>query len=194
MPCLLWERVPSGSCIDDGISNCCYTMLFFKDSERSQSLKVDFIPLVHNITYYNTGDKIKFRFNLTHNQSAVTADMTQQIKVELSSQFLSPVVNSLSSAAVSNVTYNASAVSFYIATLNQTDEVSITFHAIVRDSIQPLANLYFTALVWGKDSSNTDWYSGPISSQPTQYAVFPTVVLKRTSYECKSLLKTTFEI
>ncbi|KAK2548606.1 hypothetical protein P5673_031129 [Acropora cervicornis] len=155
-------------------------------SQRSQSLKVDFILLVHNITYYNTGDKIKFRFNLTHNQSAVTADITQQIKVELSSQFLSPVVNSLSSAvsgAVSNVAYNASAVSFYIATLNQTDEVSITFDAIVRDSIQPLANLYFTALVWGKDSSNTDWYSGPVSSQPTQYAVFPTVVLKRTSYE-----------
>lgn len=171
-------------------------MLFFKGSQRSKSLKVDFIPLVHNITYYNTGDKIKFRFNLTHNQSAATADMTQQIKVELSSQFLSPVVNSSSAAsgAVSNVAYNASAVSFYIATLNQTDEVSITFDAIVRDSIQPLANLYFTALVWGKDSSNTDWYSGPVSSQPTQYAVFPTVVLKRTSYECKSLLKTTFEI
>ena len=193
MPCLLWERVPSGSCIDDGISNCCYAMLFFKGSQRSKSLKVDFIPLVQNITYYNTGDKIKFRFNLTHNQSAVTADMTQQIKVELSSQFLSPDVNSLSSAAVSNVTYNASAVSFYIATLNKMDEVSITFDAIVRDSIQPLANLYFTALVWGKDSSNTDWYSGPVSSQPTQYAVFPTVVLKRTSYECKSVLKT-FEI
>ncbi|XP_067040650.1 uncharacterized protein [Acropora muricata] len=152
-------------------------------SQRSKSLKVDFIPLVQNITYYNTGDKIKFRFNLTHNQSAVTADMTQQIKVELSSQFLSPDVNLLSSAAVSNVTYNASAVSFYIATLNKMDEVSITFDAIVRDSIQPLANLYFTALVWGKDSSNRDWYSGPVSSQPTQYAVFPTVVLKRTSYE-----------
>lgn len=166
---------------------------FFKGSQPSRSLKIDFISLVHNVTYYNTGDNISFRFNLAHNQS-VTPDMTQQIKVELSSQFLSPVVNSLSSAAVSNVTYNASAVSFYIATLNQMDEVSITFHAIVRDSIQPLANLYFTALVWGKDSSNTDWYSGPVSSQPTQYAVFPTVVLKRTSYECKSVLKTTFEI
>ena len=169
---------------------------FFKGWQRSQSLKIDFISLVHNVTYYNTGDNISFRFNLTHNQS-VTPDMTQQIKVELSSQFLSPVANSLSSAvsgAVSNVAYNASAVSFYIAILNGTDEVSITFDAIVRDSIQPLANLYFTALVWGKDSSNTDWYSGPISSQPTQYAVFPTVVLKRTSYECKSLLKTTFEI
>lgn len=151
---------------------------------------------MHKITYYNTGDKIRFRFNLTHNQS-VTVDMTQHIKVELSSQFLSPVGGSLSSAVsgvVSNVAYNASAVSFYIPTLNRMDEVSITFDAIVRDSIQPLANLYFTALVWGKNSSNTDWYSGPVSSQPTQYAVFPTVVLKRTSYECKSPLKTTFEI
>ena len=169
---------------------------FFKGSQpskRSQSLKVDFIPLVHNVTYYNTGDKISFRFNLTHNQS-VTVDMTQQIKVELSSQFLSPVGNSLnaSSRAVSNVSYNASAVSFYIANLTQADVVSVTFDAIVKDSIQPLANLYFTALVRGKDSNDTDWYSGPVSSQPTQYAVFPTVVLKRTPpYECKSLLKIT---
>lgn len=148
---------------------------------------------MHNVTYYNTGDKIRFRFNLTHNQS-VPVDMTQQIKVELSSQFLSPVSNSLSPAGVvSGVSYNASAVSFDIATLNQSDVVSVTFDAIVKDSIQPLANLYFTALVWGKDNGNDDWYSGPVSSQPTQYAVFPTVVLTRTSYECKSLLKITFE-
>lgn len=161
--------------------------------KRSDSLKVDFIPLVYNVTYYNPGDRITFLLNLTHNQS-VSIDMSQKIKVEISSQYLAPVSGSITVQAgnVSGQGYNSSALSFNIATLNSADEVSVTFDATVKDSIQPLTNLYFTALVWGQDTgNNNNYYYGQVSSVPTQYAVFPTVVLTRTSYDYLSVGKTT---
>ena len=143
--------------------------------------------MVQNVTYYNIGDRITFRLNLTHNQS-VAADTTKNLKVVLSSQFLTPVENSLQAqiGSVSGQAYNSTAISFDIATLGVSDVVSVTLEASVTASIHPLANLYFNVLVWGKDSGlTTDYYYGPVSSQPTLYAVFPTVSLTRTSYSRK---------
>lgn len=150
--------------------------------QRSQSLKVDFLPLVQNVTYYNTLDRISFSLNLTHNQS-VSVDITKNIKVVLSSQYLTPVENSLQTqvGSVAGVSYNSSSISFNITSLTQSDLVSVSFMATVTASIHPLANLYFTVLVWGQNSGDSYLYYGPIPSQPTQYAVFPKVTLTRTS-------------
>jgi len=152
-------------------------------SQLSTSLKVDFNPVVQNVTYYNTGDQITFRLNLTHNQSAV-ADLTQNLKVVLWSQYLTPVANSLQAQAgsFSGEAFNASAISFDITALGQSDVLSVTFDATVTAHIYPLANLYFNVLVWGQDGSSNNFYYGPVPSQPTLYAVFPTVSLTRTSY------------
>ena len=143
-------------------------------------------PVVENVTYYNTGDLITFRLNLTHNQS-VAADLTQNLKVVLSSQFLTPVSNSLAAQAgsFSNDNYNATAILFDIATLPLADVVSVTFQGAVKASIYPLANLYFTVLIRGQDGSSNYHHYGPVPSQPTQYAVFPVVSLIRNSYSCK---------
>ena len=166
--------------------NLIYYPLFFQSWQSSKSLNVDFIPVVHNVTYYNTGNEITFRLNLTHNQS-VSADITQNIKVVLSSQYLTPVANSLQAqvGSVSGASYNSSAISFGALALNQPDAVSVTFKGTVTADIHPLANLYFTVLVWGQDSGDNYFYHGPVPSLPTLYAVFPAVSLTRTSYDCK---------
>ena len=133
------------------------------------------------------GDSMSFQLNLTHNQS-VTADLKNNLKVVLWSQYLEPVSNSLSIVAGGingPERYNSSAISFDVTLLDSGNLVSITFEATVKDSIQPLSNLYFAALVTGQDDSNNNYHYGPASSQPTQYAVFPTVSLTRTSYSCK---------
>ena len=80
---------------------------------------------------------------------------------------------------------NSSAISFDVTSLNSGDLVSVKFEATVKDSIQPLSNLYFAVLVTGQDDSNNNLHYGPVPSQPTLYAVFPTVSLTRTSYSCK---------
>ena len=161
-------------------------MYLVQSSQLSTSLKVDFNPVVQNVTYYNTGDQITFRLNLTHNQSAV-ADLTQNLKVVLWSQYLTPVANSLQAQAgsFSGEAFNASAISFDITALGRSDVLSVTFDATVTAYIYPLANLYFNVLVWGQDGSSNNFYYGPVPSQPTLYAVFPTVSLTRTSYSCK---------
>ena len=160
----------------------------FQSSAQSQSLIVVFAPVVQNVTYYNTGDTISFHLNLTHNQSA-TVDLKKNVKVELWSQYLEPVQNSLSVVAGSitggKASYNSSAISFEQATLGSSDVISVTFDATVKASIMPLANLYFALEVAGQDNSNNYYHYGPAPSQPTLYAVFPTVSLTRTSYSCK---------
>lgn len=163
-----------------------YSLFIFQSWQRSQSLKVDFLPLVQNVTYYNILDRISFSLNLTHNQS-VSVDITKNIKVVLSSQYLTPVENSLQTqvGSVAGVSYNSSSISFDITSLTQSDLVSVSFMATVTASIHPLANLYFTVLVWGQNSGDSYLYYGPIPSQPTQYAVFPKVTLTRTSVSCK---------
>ena len=163
-----------------------YYPILFQSWQSSKSLKADFIPVVHNVTYYNTGDEITFRLNLTHNQSA-SVDIIKNIKVVLSSQYLTPVANSLQAEVgnFSGASDNSSAISFDIAALTQPDLVSVTFKATVTAEIYPLANLYFTVLVWGQDNSNNYFYHGPTPSLPTLYAVFPAVSLTRTSYDCK---------
>lgn len=149
-------------------------------STVSKSLKVELSPVVHNITYYNIGDKIQFTLNLTHNQSA-SADLVKQLKVVLWSQFLEPEQGSLV-GAISGVGYNSSAISFEIADLASAAAVYVAFNATVKSSIQPLANLYFSVLVTGNDGSGSNYHYGPASSQPTLYAVFPTVSLSRIDY------------
>lgn len=154
-------------------------------STVSKSFKVDFSPIVQNVTYYNTGDSMSFQLNLTHNQSAGAVDLKNNLKVVLWSQYLEPVNSSLSVVAGSingAAQYNSSAISFDVTSLNSGDVVSITFEATVKDSIQPLSNLYFAVLVTGQDGSNNNYHYGPVPSQPTLYAVFPTVSLARTSY------------
>lgn len=153
-------------------------------SKVSESLKVDLYPIVYNVTYYNMGDSMSFQLNLTHNQSAATVDLKKSLKVVLWSQYLEPVSNSLSVLAgnISGAQYNSSAISFDVSSLDSGDLVSITFEATVKDSIQPLSNLYFAVLVTGQDDGNVNYHYGPAPSQPTQYAVFPTVSLTRTSY------------
>ena len=155
----------------------------FQPSTVSKSLKVELSPVVHNITYYNIGDKIQFTLNLTHNQSA-SADLVKQLKVVLWSQFLEPEQGSLV-GAINGVVYNSSAISFEIADLASAAAVYVAFNATVKSSIQPLANLYFSVLVTGNDGSGSNYYYGPASSQPTLYAVFPTVSLSRIDYSCK---------
>ena len=134
------------------------------------------------------GDFMSFQLNLTHNQS-VTVDLKNSLKVVLWSQYLEPVTNSLSVVAgsINGVAqYNSSAISFDVSSLDSGDLVSITFEATVKDSIQPLSNLYFAVLVTGQDDSGlNNYHYGPAPSQPTQYAVFPTVSLTRTSYSSK---------
>ena len=133
------------------------------------------------------GDSMSFQLNLTHNQS-VTADLEKNLRVVLWSQYLEPVSNSLSVVAGSinpPEVYNSSAISFNVTSLDSGNLVSITFEATVKDSIQPLSNLYFTVLVTGQDDSGNNHHYGPAPSQPTQYAVFPTVSLTRTSYSRK---------
>ena len=155
----------------------------FQPSTVSKSLKVELSPVVHNITYYNIGDKIQFTLNLTHNQSA-SADLVKQLKVVLWSQFLEPEQGSLV-GAINGVVYNSSAISFEIADLASAAAVYVAFNATVKSSIQPLANLYFSVLVTGNDGSGSNYHYGPASSQPTLYAVFPTVSLSRIDYSCK---------
>ena len=124
---------------------------------------------------------------MTHNQS-VNVDLKKSLKVVLWSPYLEPVSNSLSVVAGSSpsaVQFNTSAISFDVASLNGGDLVSVTFEATVKDSIQPLSNLYFAVLVTGQDDSNNNFHYGPVPSQPTLYAVFPTVSLARTSYSSK---------
>lgn len=131
---------------------------------------------------------MSFQLNLTHNQSAGAVDLKNNLKVVLWSQYLEPVNSSLSVVAGSingAAQYNSSAISFDVTSLNSGDVVSITFEAAVKDSIQPLSNLYFAVLVTGQDGSNNNYHYGPVPSQPTLYAVFPTVSLARTSYSCK---------
>ena len=129
-----------------------------------------------------------FQLNLTHNQS-VAVDLKKNLKVVLWSQYLEPVSSSLSIVAGGIISgsaqYNSSAMSFDVASLNSTDVLSVTFDATVKESIQPLSNLYFAALVTGQDDSHNNYHYGPVPSQPTLYAVFPTVSLARTSYSCK---------
>ena len=163
-----------------------YYPLFFQSWQSSKSLKVDFTPVVHNTYYYNTGNEITFHLNLTHNQSA-SVDITQNIKVVLLSQYLAPVANSLQAqeGSVGGASYNSSAISFNITALAQSDTVSVTFKTNVTADIHPLANLYFTVLVWGQDSGDNYFYHGPVPSLPTLYAVFPAVSLNRTSNDCK---------
>ena len=129
------------------------------------------------------GDSMSFKLNLTHNQS-VTVDLKKNLKVVLWSQYLEPVNNSVA-GSISGVQYNSSAISFDVASLNSGDLVSITFDATVKDSIQPLSNLYFAVLVTGQDDSDVNFHYGPVPSQPTLYAVFPTVSLARIRYSCK---------
>lgn len=155
----------------------------FQPSTVSKSLKVELSPVVHNITYYNIGDKIQFTLNLTHNQSA-SADLVKELKVVLWSQFLEPEQGSLV-GAINGVVYNSSAISFEIADLASAAAVYVAFNATVKSSIQPLANLYFSVLVTGNDGSGSNYHYGPASSQPTLYAVFPTVSLSRIDYSCK---------
>ncbi|KAL9974032.1 hypothetical protein ACROYT_G020561 [Oculina patagonica] len=155
-------------------------------STVSQSLKADFNPVIHNVTYYNIGDTISFQLNLTHNQS-VAVDLKNNLKVVLWSQFLEPVQNSWSVlAGVGSITggpqFNSSAISFDVTTLGSADLVSVTFGAKVTDSIQPLSNLYFAVLVTGQDGGGDNYHYGPAPSQPTLYAVFPTVSMTRNSY------------
>lgn len=124
---------------------------------------------------------------MTHNQS-VNADLKKSVKVVLWSPYLEPVSNSLivvAGISPSAVQFNTSAISFDVASLNGGDLVSVTFEATVKDSIQPLSNLYFAVLVTGQDDSNNNFHYGPVPSQPTLYAVFPTVSLARTSYSSK---------
>lgn len=130
---------------------------------------------------------MSFQLNLTHNQSALTVDLKKSLKVVLWSQYLEPVSNSLSVLAgnISGAQYNSSAISFDVSSLDSGDLVSITFEVTVKDSIQPLSNLYFAVLVTGQGDGNVNYHYGPAPSQPTQYAVFPTVSLTRTSYSCK---------
>lgn len=142
--------------------------------------------MVHNVTYYNIGDRILFHLNLTQNQS-VTVDLENNLKVVLWSQFLEPVNNSLSTVAgsITGAQYNSSAISFNIASLDGADLVSVTFEATVKNSIQPLSNLYFAVIVTGQDDSSKNYHYGPAPSQPSLYAVFPTVSMTRTPYSCK---------
>lgn len=124
---------------------------------------------------------------MTHNQS-ITEELKNNLKVVLWSQFLEPVQNSFKTVAgnISGVPQlNSSAISFDVATLNKGDVVSVTFEATVKDSIQPLSNLYFAVLVTGQGNGSANYHYGPVPSQPTLYAVFPTVSMTRTSYECK---------
>ena len=134
------------------------------------------------------GDSMSFQLNLTHNQS-VPVDLKNNLKVVLWSQYLEPVNSSLFVVAgnISNGSeeYNSSAISFDVTLLDSGDLVSVTFKATVKDSIQPLSNLYFAALVTGQSGGNGNFHYGPVPSQPTLYAVFPTVSLTRTSYSCK---------
>ena len=159
---------------------------FFPLQTVSKSLKVDFAPVVQNVTYYNTGDEIKFNLNLTHNQSAV-ADITSSLNVMISSQFLEPKTSSLSGATglISNQDLNSSALSFSIASLDQNEVVNVSFVGIVKSTIHPLAGLYFVVHVTGTNGSSTDYHYGPVPSLPTLYAVFPRVSLRRASYEGK---------
>lgn len=154
-------------------------------------MKADFNPVIHNVTYYNIGDTISFQLNLTHNQS-VAVDLKNNLKVVLWSQFLEPVQNSWSVlAGVGSITggpqFNSSAISFDVTTLGSADLVSVTFGAKVTDSIQPLSNLYFAVLVTGQDGGGDNYHYGPAPSQPTLYAVFPTVSMTRNSYSCKCI-------
>lgn len=130
---------------------------------------------------------MSFQLNLTHNQS-VNVDLKKNLKVVLWSQYLEPVNNSLSivtGTITGAAQYNSSSISFDVASLDSANLVSITFEATVKDAIQPLSNLYFAVLVTGQDESNDNYHYGPVPSQPTLYAVFPTVSLARNSYACK---------
>ncbi|PFX24679.1 uncharacterized protein LOC111331343 [Stylophora pistillata] len=167
-------------CNDDGEMHHIVRRAISYPSSVSKSLKADFSPVIHNITYYNTGDKIQFTLNLTHNQS-VTADLKTQLKVVLWSQFLEPEQNSLV-GGVTGAAYNSSAISFDISGLASAETVSVAFNATVKSSIQPLANLFFSVLVTGNGVSGSNYHYGPASSQPTLYAVFPTVSLSRIDY------------
>ncbi|XP_073252900.1 uncharacterized protein [Porites lutea] len=151
-------------------------------STKSRSLQVVFLPVVQNVTYYNTGEQITFQLNLTHNQS-LSSDLTKNLKVVLWSQFLTPN-SSLQTPAgiVKNVDSNATSISFDIDSLLAADTVSISFQGTVTAGIYPLANLYFTALINGQNISGSNYHYGPVPSQPTQYAVFPKVSFNRNSY------------
>ncbi|CAH3026162.1 unnamed protein product [Porites evermanni] len=151
-------------------------------STESRSLQVVFLPVVQNVTYYNTGEQITFQLNLTHNQS-LSPNLTKNLKVVLWSQFLTPN-SSLQTLAgiVKNVDSNATSISFDIDSLLAADTVSISFQGTVTAGIYPLANLYFTALINGQDISGSNYHYGPVPSQPTQYAVFPKVSFNRNSY------------
>ena len=164
-----------------------FLFIVFQPSTISKSLKVEFNPVVHNVTYYNIGNTISFNLNLTHNQSGQPVDLKNNLKVVLWSQFLEPVQNTFTTVAgnISGPQFNSSAISFDVALLDTADLVSVTFDAKVKDSIQPLSNLYFAVLVTGQNNGSANYHYGPVPSQPTLYAVFPTVSMTRTSYECK---------
>ena len=161
-----------------------FMAFLFQSSTESRSLQVVFLPVVQNVTYYNTGDEITFQLNLTHNQS-LPADLKKNLKVVLWSQFLTP--NSLQTHAgnITNNVLNATSIYFEIGSLLAADTVSISFQGTVKAGIYPLANLYFTALISGQDSSDSYYHYGPVPSQPTQYAVFPKVSFNRNSYSGK---------
>ena len=134
------------------------------------------------------GDSMSFHLNLTHNQSVNAVDLKKNLKVVLWSQYLEPVDNSLSivtGTITGAAEYNSSSISFDVASLDSADLLSITYEATVKDSIQPLSNLYFAVLVTGQSDSSDNYHYGPVPSQPTLYAVFPTVSLARTSYTCE---------
>ena len=148
-------------------------------------------PVVPNVTYYNIGDEIKFSLNLSHNASAGSPNPVKTIQITLKSTFLKPKPNSVipmagSVAINGSVTYGDTTASFQVADLGTGQMLIVEFVAIVRDSIHPLANLFFTLDTNGTDSGAANQYiSEPQSSAPVLYAVFPKVTLQRTSISGK---------
>ena len=146
-----------------------------------------FKPIVPNVTYYNKGDEIKFALNLSHNASASSANPVKTIKLNLTSTFLQPKQNSLATLSGSvpisgAVTYDDGGATFQVDDLGSSQDLMVEFVAKVKDTIHPLANLYLTLEITGKDSVQAnDYPSEPHVSVPTLYAVFPKVTLQRTT-------------
>ncbi|EDO37882.1 predicted protein [Nematostella vectensis] len=141
----------------------------------------------NNVTFLNTGGKITYQMELSHNTSGVTIQPQSGITVECWGSHLTP--SALSSHVLASETSRAgNNITFSVPMLTSSDVAKANFEATVNAGIFPLANLYFSC-----SASASGFGVGPVFSL-VKYAVFPKATIERTSHSGVTLLVTGTEV